>query len=89
MGMATVQLITFSVAEIINVAELGCIGTGLNFLSIHTDIIIRTQLLDKSEILQFSLYLLLHVQVFSWIWCEEQCSSLIWHLIPLQESNNN
>lgn len=54
MGMATVQLITFSVAEIINVAELGCIGTGLNFLSTHTDIIIRTQLLDKSEILQFS-----------------------------------
>lgn len=40
MGVTTVQLITFSVAEIINVAELGCTGTGLNFLffksKVHT-----------------------------------------------------
>lgn len=39
------------------------------------------------QILQFSLYLLHHMQVFAWIWCEEKCSSLIQHLIPLQESN--
>lgn len=32
MGMTTVHLATFSVAEIITVAELGRIGTGLNFL---------------------------------------------------------
>lgn len=32
MGMTTVHLATFSVAEIISGAELGCIGTGLNFL---------------------------------------------------------
>lgn len=32
MGMTTVQLATFSVAEIISVAELWCIETGLNLL---------------------------------------------------------
>lgn len=32
MGMTTVQLATFSAAKIISVVELGCIGTGLNFL---------------------------------------------------------
>lgn len=63
MGKTTVQLATFSVAEITSVAELGCIGTGLNFLffksktcQAHTHrLYTRTQLLDKTNLAVFSL----------------------------------
>lgn len=93
MGKITVQLATFSVAEITTVAELGCIGTGLNFLffksktcQAHTHRHYhQTTALGQDKSCSF---LSICCTICKYLpGCEEKCSSLIQHLIPLQESN--